>query len=135
MKILFVLSLISFYIPMGIIFKFKDDNYARFQFLIKKSSDGMFPGDADFSYGNGYKLLAFFSCFVLAIFPLVGLISINVFLVILINTIIALIVPFILALIVPMDWACYYKTVEKNIVIFSIMGLVLYFIAFLMIPS
>lgn len=129
MELLLVLSFICFQIPMSLIFK-RDENLSEsFRMIRKKSKDGFLLGDSDFKEGRNYWLLANLSSYGLSVLPLIGLIPLYFLLVIIINTIIAFFLPFILGLILPLEWAYYYKIIERNIIISIICGLALYFIA------
>lgn len=74
MELLFVLSFICFQIPMGLIFKKKENELESFKLIKKKSKDGFLPRGADFKEGKNYWLLANLSCFGLSVLPLIGLI-------------------------------------------------------------
>lgn len=129
MELLLILSYICFQIPMALIFKKDENELESFKMIRKKSKDGYLTGDADFKESRNYWLLANLSSYGLSVLPITGLIPLHFLLLIIINAIIAFFLPFILGLILPLEWAYYYKVLEKNIIVFIVSGLALYFIA------
>lgn len=131
-KFLLIVSILSLHYPIGL-FKDTTRRYKRMQHYGKnieyKIQNGI-TNDSNPIFSFPISLIAIIGSFILAYFPLKGLLDLSWFWIILINFVISLIVAPTLAFISSPGMTILYRNQLKNkTIIFTIIGISLYLVA------